>query len=200
MERRKSSLEETYVHGAPIRTGCDTAREGKALDIATGYGRNALYLAEQGYRVEGMDRDESAVAFCNAEAARRALPFMATCTDLEKEVSFSKEAYDLVACFYYLDRKIMPQMKETVRKGGVVVYETFLIDQHRQFGKPSRAEFCWGHNELLRHFLDFRVLFYFEGRLPREKGGAAEGDRWVAQLIAERTAPAPQLENTVSAF
>jgi tellurite methyltransferase len=150
---------------------------GKVLDVATGYGRNALYLAEQGYRVDGVDRDEAAIAFCNAEAERRGLSFGATGVDLEKGISFSAGAYDLVTCFYYLDREIMPQIKDAVREGGAVVYETFLIDQHRQFGKPSRAEFCWGRNELLRHFLDFRVLFYFEG---------LKEDRWIAQLIAEK--------------
>jgi SAM-dependent methyltransferase len=152
--------------------------EGKALDIATGYGRNAFYLAAQGYQVNGVDRDEAAVAFCNAEAGRRSLPFTAACVDIEKERSFSEDAYDLVTCFYYLDRKIMPQIRSAVKPEGIVVYETFLIDQQRLFGKPSRAEFCWGHNELLRHFLDFRVLFYFEG---------LKNDRWIAQLIAKRT-------------
>lgn len=152
-------------------------RRGRALDVATGYGRNAFYLAKQEYIVEGVDRDEAAVAFCNAEAARRALSFSARRVDFEKEVSFSEGAYDLVACFYYLDRRIMPQIKGALARGGVIVYETFLIDQHRRFGKPSRPEFCWGHNELLSHFLDFRVLFYFEG---------IKEERWIAQLIAER--------------
>jgi tellurite methyltransferase len=163
-------------------------RKGTGLDIATGYGRNAFYLAELGYRMEGVDRDEAAIAFCNAEAGRRGLSFTATCVDLEREKVLSDEAYDLVTCFYYLDRKIMPQIKSAVNKGGIVVYETFLIDQHRQFGKPSRAEFCWDHNELLRHFLDFRVLFYFEGQMPQNQGGAAEADRWIVQLIAEKPA------------
>jgi 2-polyprenyl-3-methyl-5-hydroxy-6-metoxy-1,4-benzoquinol methylase len=149
---------------------------GKALDVAVGYGRNALYLAEQGYQVEGVDLDEAAVAFCNAEGARRGLSFTAARVDLEKEPLFSEGGYDLVTCFYYLDRAIMPQIRKAVGPGGIVVYETFLIDQHRRFGKPSRPEFCWEHNELLRQFSDFRVLFYFEGFK----------DRWIAQLIAER--------------
>lgn len=151
-------------------------RRGKALDVATGYGRNALYLAGEGYRVEGVDRDEAAVAFCNAEAARRGFPFTAARVDLEKAPSFAEGGYDLVTCFYYLDRNLMPQIKRAVGRGGFVVYETFLIDQHRQFGKPSRPEFCWEHNELLQQFLDFHVLFYFEGFK----------DRWIVQLIAER--------------
>ena len=153
-------------------------RRGKALDVATGFGRNALYLAGQGYQVTGLDRDEGATAFCNAEAARRGLSFTASCVDLEKDPPISNDTYELVTCFYYLDRNLLPVMKEAVKVGGVLVYETFLIDQHRKFGKPSRPEFCWGHNELLGHFLDFRVLFYFEG---------LQAGRWISQLIAERT-------------
>lgn len=151
--------------------------KGSALDVAAGYGRNALFLAEQGYRVEGVDRDEEAVAFCNAEAKRRGLTLKAFRADLENGFVFQRARYDLVTCFYYLDREIIAAMKEALRPGGVVVYETFLIDQHRKFGRPGRSEFCWRHNELLSLFLDFRVLFYFEGE---------KKDRWIAQLIAER--------------
>ncbi|MFQ5949444.1 MAG: class I SAM-dependent methyltransferase [Nitrospiria bacterium] len=166
---------------------------GRALDIASGYGRNAFYLAEQGYVVEGVDCDEEAVAFCNREAERRRLAFEARRVDLEKAPFSLGKGYVLISCFYYLDRKIIRDMKAALRIGGVIVYETFLIDQHQRFGKPSKAEFCWEHNELLRSFNGFRILHYFEGMSfphaasdadPTE-GGMKEG-RWVAQLIAER--------------
>ena len=157
---------------------------GRALDIASGWGRNALYLAANGYEVEGFDRDEAAVAHCNREAVRRGLSFSAVCADLEEIVPFSPRRYALAVCFYYLDRALLPEMKSALQTGGKIVYETFLIDQHRRFGKPSRTAFCWGHNELLHAFSDFRVHFYYEGEIPVEGGGS----RWVAQLIAERTA------------
>lgn len=152
-------------------------QKGKALEVACGYGRNALYLAAQGFEVIGLERDPEAIAFCNAEAARRGLSFSARGVDLERPNPIPGEDYALVACFYYLDRNLIPDMKRAVRPGGHLVYETFLIDQHERFGKPGRKEFCWGHNELLRLFLDFRVLYYFEG---------FKGERWIVQLIAER--------------
>lgn len=152
-------------------------QKGKALEVACGFGRNAFYLASQGFEVMGLDRDAEAVAFCNAEATRRGLSFTARAVDLEQPAPIPGDGYTLVACFYYLDRNLLPEMKRAVRPGGHLVYETFLIDQHERFGKPGRKEFCWGHNELLRLFLDFRILFYFEG---------FKGDRWMVQLIAER--------------
>lgn len=153
---------------------------GKALDIACGHGRNTLYLAAQGYQVEGLDRDEEAIAFLNREAKRERLPCAGRSVDLEGENVLPDTQYDLVTCFYYLDRKIIPAMKSALKVGGVLVYETFLIDQHERFGKPARREFCWAHREPLQLFFDFRIHFYFEG--------FKEG-RWIAQLIAERERP-----------
>ncbi len=165
---------------------------GTALDFACGYGRNAFYLSSQGYTVEGFDRNETAVAFCNEKASKEGLPFTAHNTDLEKETPFSNDHYDLLTCFYYLDRQVIPTLKKSLKIGGVIVYETFLIDQHLQFGKPSRPEFCWQHNELLECFSDdFRILYYFEGMITAEgriaqSGDALKNGTWVAQLIAKR--------------
>lgn len=170
-----------YLHALP---------KGRALDFACGYGRNAFFLASKGWTVTGFDRDEAAVTFCNEKAKKEDLNFSARCADLEKEIPFSDTSFDLLACFYYLDRNIIPDLKRALKIGGAIVYETFLIDQHLQFGKPSRRAFCWDHDELLRQFSDFRILFYHEGMIdakgrPVEALPDADGT-WVAQLIAQR--------------
>lgn len=164
--------------------------QGKALDFACGYGRNAFFLASKSYTVEGFDCNESAIVFCNEKAQKEALSFTAHCTDLESETPFSDESFDLVTCFYYLDRNVIPLIKKTLKLGGVIIYETFLIDQHHQFGHPARTAFCWDHNELLHLFSDFRILFYHEGMID-EKGDTIKAlpdveGTWVAQLIAQR--------------
>ncbi len=56
----------------------------------------------------------------------------------------------------------MPQIKEGVRRGGMVVYETFTIDQ-AQFGRPRNPDFLLKYNELLDMFRDFRCRLYREG-------------------------------------
>jgi tellurite methyltransferase len=150
---------------------------GKALDLATGYGRNALYLASKGYAVEGFDLSEEAVAFCRREAARRGLPLEAQRVDLERHL-LKNETYDLITCFYYLDRALFPQIKGALKRGGMAVYETFLIDQHERHGKPRRKEFCLARNELLSAFADLRLRLYEEGEVD---------GTFIARLIAEKT-------------
>jgi tellurite methyltransferase len=64
-----------------------------------------------------------------------------------------------------------------LQKGGVIIYETFIIDQ-RQFGHPRNPDFLLDYNELLNYFRDFRCLRYREGII--EPGKA------VASLVAQK--------------
>lgn len=150
---------------------------GKALDLAMGFGRNALYLAEHGFEVEGIDIEERCVRHCLEEARRRGLSLRASVADLERH-RLAAEAYDLVICFYYLERALVLQIKTALKAGGIVLFETFLIDQHLKYGKPRHRHYCLEHNELLRLFGDFRVLYYREGW--------ASAERATASLVAQK--------------
>ncbi len=143
-----------------------------------GRGRNALYLAAQGFDVEGLERDQQAIAACLTAADACGLQLTARQVDLEQH-RIPPGYYDLIICFYYLDRNLMPQIKEALRPGGMVVYETFLIDNHDRFGHPRHREYCLAYNELLNTFKDFRVLFYHEGMIENRKA--------VAQIVAQKT-------------
>ncbi len=151
--------------------------KGKALDIAMGSGRNALYLAALGFEVEGLDNDEQAIAACLDAAKAQGIKITTRQVDLE-QVQLLPESYNLIICFYYLQRSLMPQMIGALRSGGIVVVETFLIDNHLLFGHPRHRDYCFEHNELLRTFRDFRVLFYREGVI--------EGGKVVAQIVAQK--------------
>jgi len=153
---------------------------GKALDVAMGKGRNALFLASHGFEVIGLERDEEAIHACMTEARRLGVRVDARQADLE-DMDFcwiEKSAYDVVICFYYLQRSLIPHIDEALKPGGVLLYETFLIDQHLRTGHPQRREYCLRHNELLRLFPGLRVLFYHEGQ-------DAKGT-YKASLVAQR--------------
>src|SRR3972149_347899 len=60
----------------------DRLPKGRALDVAMGYGRHALYLAAAGWEVDAVERDPEAVAACRAEARRRGLSINAIEADL----------------------------------------------------------------------------------------------------------------------
>ena len=159
-------------------------KPGRALDLAAGKGRNALYLAQLGFEVEAWDRDQAGLETLAAKAKALALPIKTRLVDLEREPSIPVEAFDLIVVFYYLQRNLIPAIIKGLRPGGVVVYETFLIDNHERFDHPRRREFCLGHNELLSLFSGLRILTYREG--PRPTG--TEQPPFLASLIAERPA------------
>ena len=152
--------------------------QGKALDIAMGTGRNALYLAEQGLDVEGVDISPEAVQKALDSADKLGVHINARVADLEQGgYRIKKGIYDLIVCFNYLHRPLIPAIKDGLKQGGMIVYETYLIEQ-AQYGKPKNPEFLLRHNELLDLFREFRCLRYREGII---KGRGA-----VASIVAEK--------------
>jgi len=150
---------------------------GRALDIAMGTGPNAIYLARMGFRVEGVDASVEAVNEALDRARAQVVSIQTRVEDLEKIPYFDEEVYDLVICFNYLQRSLMPQLRNWVKPGGMVVYETFIVDQAR-FVRPRNPDHLLRHNELLHTFRDFRVLRYREGVLEDRKA--------VASILAQK--------------
>ncbi len=151
--------------------------KGKALDIAMGEGRNALYLAGQGYAVDGVDRAAAAIEKALQLARERRLKIKAEVGDLEKDYRIVPDYYDLIICFNYLQRSLIPQIKAGLKKGGFVLYETYTVDQQR-FGHPRNPDFLLLHKELLELFAGFRVVLYHEGLV--------EDRKYLASLIAQK--------------
>ena len=151
---------------------------GKVLDVAMGAGRNSIYLARQGFAVEGVDISAEAVQQASQQAEIEGLTIKAQIGDLEKDYAIPAQIYDVIICFNYLQRSLIPQIKNGLKKSGMVVYETFIVDQAELFGRPSNPAFLLEHNELLEMFRDFRVLLYREG--------IVENSRAIASLIAQK--------------
>ncbi len=146
----------------------DLLPEGRVLDVAMGRGRNAVYLARQGFQVEGVDISREALDDARHLAEASAVSLTLHLMDLEKDVSLPRDAFDVIICFNYLHRPLIPLLKEALRSGGMMVYETYIVDQAR-FGKPRNPKHLLEHNELLRCFRDFRCLRYREGILEQRK-------------------------------
>ena len=160
-ERGPSSfLERIFRHGPwQIPTG-------KALDIATGKGRQAQFLAERGFVVEGIDISEVALVEARRQAEEKGLSIFFRQADLDR-CDLPEVAYDLILNFNYLQRSLVPKMKKALKLGGYIIFETYLIDQ-RVFGHPRNPAYLLGHNELLELFRDLRILCYREGRFTDE--------------------------------
>jgi len=169
--------EETFGPARFLVENVHLLPRGRALDVAMGSGRNAVFLAGIGYDVEGVDISLEATNRALKAAKKAGLNLRVLVADLESGYGFETGAYDLMICFHYLHRPLIPKMKAALRSRGMVVYETYIVDQAR-FGRPRNPDHLLNHNELLDLFRDFRCLRYHEGVM--------EPRRAVAGIIAQK--------------
>ncbi len=155
--------------------------KGKALDIATGEGRNAVFLAQNRFEVDAVDISQEGLKKARKLAREKGVKVNALLIDLD-DYQIEKDRYDLIANFYFLKRRLIPRIRKGLKKGGKVIFETYLLE-HRKLaaGGPRQAKYFLKPNELLRFFKDFRILFYREGVF--REGGRRKA---VASLIAEK--------------
>ena len=146
----------------------DLLPKGRVLDVAMGWGRNAVYLAGRGFQVDGIDISREALDAARVSAVESGVSVTLHLMDLENDVSLPEEAFDIIICFNYLHRPLIPQLKRALRPGGMLVYETYIVDQAR-FGKPKNPKHLLQYNELLEFFHDFRCLRYREGIMEHRK-------------------------------
>jgi tellurite methyltransferase len=152
---------------------------GRALDLASGHGRNALYLAGLGWNVVAVDNSRAAIQILRERSAAAQLAVEAHVANLEAgEFAIEPSGYDLICDFLYLHRDLFPQIQEGVRPGGVFVAEIHLRDDAATDG-PRSPEFVQEPGELRRQFSAWKILFYSEAIQPGHS-------RATARIIARR--------------
>jgi len=156
--------------------------QGKALDIATGEGRNAVFLAEHGFDVEAVDISKIGLRKAQKLAGARGVKIKTITADLDTFL-IEQGRYDLITDFYFLNRRFISRIKKGLKKGGRVVFETYLTE-NRSLGLegPKNPSYLLKPNELLELFKGLRILFYREGIFKEGKSRKA-----IASLIAEKT-------------
>ena len=150
---------------------------GSALDVASGSGRNALWLAARGLDTLALDRNLAAVVGIREAAAHRAIPLRAEVVDLEANgVALPAAAFDVVVVVHYLHRPLFPVLKAALRPGGLLVFETFTREQAAR-GKPTNPAFLLEPGELRELVAPFQIV--------AEREGDFEG-KMLASVIAVR--------------
>jgi len=103
-------------------------KPGAALDVAMGQGRNALYLASQGWQVTGVDIADEGIRQAKAAAAERGLALNAVLTNID-EYDFGTARWDLVTMIYAgSSMKWIDRIKPSLKPGGLFVFEFFYKD------------------------------------------------------------------------
>jgi tellurite methyltransferase len=132
---------------------------GRALDLACGSGRNALWLAEQGWQVTAVDGSRAAIGLLSSRDPQ----IDARVADLEKhEYLIEPDSWDLIAICYYLQRDLFAPAKRGVVPGGIV-----LAIVHIPGPGEGLTPFRLAPGELASYFDGFEILHSFEGP-PRD--------------------------------
>ncbi|MEQ8315739.1 MAG: SAM-dependent methyltransferase [Gammaproteobacteria bacterium] len=143
--------------------------ENGVLDLASGNGRNGLFLVEHHIPVIFADNNESALREIESEKDKRSAEqgslIRTWQVDLEIPESqpLAGKIFDSILVFNYLHRPLMQGIREAIRPGGLIMYETFTTEQ-AQFGKPSNPDFLLAAGELREYFQGWEILHYREGK------------------------------------
>lgn len=153
---------------------------GTVLDLACGDGRNGLFLAQKGISVVLADRSDDALQQARKAAGEREVDVDILRVDLEKGGGnpLGRSTYGGIIVFRYLHRPLIPCIKTALTDGGVLIYETYTIEQP-SFGKPRNPDFLLNPGELKDWFKDWDLIHYFEG-IKRDP------DRAVAQIVCQK--------------
>ena len=141
-----------------------------------GRGRHATLLARHGFQTFGVDLKHDVVRDAVAAAARDGLIVRGWCADLEQS-SLPVATFDLVVVTRYLQRSLFPSIRNAVKPGGFVLYETFTVAQRLLGTGPASAHHLLEPGELRDRFSGWDVLFYEEVASPEA----------VARLAAQRS-------------
>jgi SAM-dependent methyltransferase len=145
----------------------------KALDIAAGNGRNALFLAQQGFSVDAVDISDAGL---NLFAPKHA-NIHPICADLD-DFDIPSKRYDLIINIKFLNRRLFPYIYEGLAPGGVLIFETFLNSPNPAKNQPGCRDYMLLENELLHAFLSLKIVCYKEANDEKDAEAA-----WLASLV-----------------
>jgi tellurite methyltransferase len=162
----------------------DKSPQGPVLDLACGKGQNGLFLAGLGLPVVLADRNPDVLAESKKAAEKKKLKVNFWEIDLENgQNPLEEEYYRAIVVFRYLHRPLIPYIKRSIKKGGILIYETFTNEQPL-YGRPHNPDHLLKPDELFNWFKDWELLHYFEGILE-------DPTRSMAQLVCRKPSLPP---------
>jgi len=160
---------------------------GAALDLASGRGRNALFLAEHGRHVTAVDWSRKALDILEERAKALKIPVRQIArmdevkqvtragidllhADLEA-VPLPANRYSVILCVRYLQRSLFPQICRALLSGGMLLFETYTKAQLDFSSGPRDPAYLLNPGELREAFPELETVFYRE--LRAEQGIAS---------------------------
>ena len=153
---------------------------GVVLDVAAGRGRNALALARAGMQVVAVDLSAEAMRILAAAARTARLAIWPVVANLDS-FHLKDESFDAIVNINFLDRALFPKFARALRPGGILIADTFLIDQ-AAIAHPRDPRFLLDHGELRALAGGLEIEEYREGLTAYPGGERA----FRASMVARR--------------
>lgn len=174
---------------AVLRRYADALPAGRALDVATGTGRNAVFLAAAGYEVDAIDQSREGLRIARENARERGVSDHLHLVQADvPSYDFPESRYDLVTISFYRAVDRFPDVKASLVPGGYLFVEHHLRAADPTPAGPSGDRFRFAANELLHACLDLTILHYEEVSEERSQGD----HRVVARIVARNSAGTKQ--------
>ncbi|HET6305485.1 MAG TPA: methyltransferase domain-containing protein [Myxococcota bacterium] len=143
----------------------EASLRGVVCDLATGRGRHALAAAGLGARVVAIDRSREALRELAARAASHALAVSALRADLETPhgIPLRPGSCGAILVFRFLFRPLARAIVECLAPGGLLLYETFTLQQREAPYGPKNPAFLLEPGELAALFAGLEILSSSEG-------------------------------------
>lgn len=137
----------------------------RALDLACGVGREAVFLAASGWEVTAVDVLPDALergADLERRYAGEAPAIRWVQADLERDWK-PERSFELITCFRFLNRSLLRRVSGWLAPGGRLAVETFTTRHRERNPRPRRAEFLLGADELRNVLSNLELCEYDEG-------------------------------------
>jgi len=154
--------------------------KGRALDLACGFGDNAIVMARAGFEVTAVDISSVALERAKGRALKAGVHVDFVLSDVE-DFDFGERVYDLISGFYFLNRSVFPKVKRGLRPGGIFLYKTYTLDE-LHYRPALNRRYLLEKGELKGFFDDSEILLY------EEKDNGAE---CTAKIVARKQGNGP---------
>lgn len=164
---------------------------GRVLCLAEGEGRNAVFLAERGFQVTGVDGSKVGLEKAQRLARERGVKLETIVADL-RDFELGTARWDAIVSIWChlppeLRAALHPKLVAALAPGGVLLLEHYHPKQlDYRTGGPPDAKLLVTREELERDFRELTVLHAFEGEREIQEGTGHGGTSYVTQLLARR--------------
>lgn len=158
-------------------------RRGRALDVAGGAGRNALWLARRGLEVTLVDLSDEACRLATEAASAAGVALTAERRDVSAD-GLPPGPWDLIVFHHFLDRSLWAPASRSLAPGGIVLVCQPTVINLERHARPSHA-WLLEPGELARAAHDWPGVEV----LVAEEGWTDE-NRHEAAVVARRATPA----------